>query len=423
VFLIVLYNMEENANNMNNFKFIVIIFFQEFDLARYSIKWPLVFHQLSVLLFLLLLISCNGNNSGKVENDRISEYILEKVDSFKVDRETKIRILDYSPTKDVFLAYDLILKEFLLIDQKGEVLESINRMGEGPNEYLTNPIAASFDPNSDGYLIQSSTELIWYSNLWEVEKRFRFSSLHTIMLYSGPKFTVPFFNCQSGVGQCFFTNYFPGTLVHQFNSKEDVRSKKLIEYYNPSKNSLEWGLSFDPQLVPSSQLNEKELKLVQVYALNPEENNLYLSYQTGIEIGVYDLSKNFDLKDKIKINQKEFSMSNKSKNTNLIQLTSGQLVLLYFTGISETVELNRKERNPYYLPFQEAELYRFIVITDGVVQENEIRFPGGIEPHSEILPLPQNRILLRNNTDGKTEAEFSEYSIYEFKPLVHSFPA
>jgi len=144
---------------------------------------------------------------------------------------------------------------------------------------------------------------------------------------------------------------------------------------------------------------------------------LYLGYHTGNQIGVYDLSKDFKLKEIIKFNQKEFSISRKSKNISLFELSSGHLVVPYFTGISETDELTRKDQDPYYLPFQQPELYRFIVIIDGVAQEKEIKFPTGIEPHSEMIILPNNRILLRNKDDGKTEADFSMYSIYEFKPL------
>src|SRR5690606_34366832 len=121
----------------------------------------------------LVCFSCNWNS--KTGSEIETTYYLEKVDSIQVDRENKVRVLDFHPVSKHFLAYDQIAQEFLVLDRRGQVLEAVYRVGEGPNEYHSNILAASFDRERGGYSLLSSWEFLWYNENWEVEKRLRFT--------------------------------------------------------------------------------------------------------------------------------------------------------------------------------------------------------------------------------------------------------
>ncbi|MEX2512453.1 MAG: hypothetical protein WD398_06075 [Cyclobacteriaceae bacterium] len=89
--------------------------------------------------------------------------------------------------------------------------------------------------------------------------------------------------------------------------------------------------------------------------------------------------------------------------------------ILYFEGLSEAATDVRKSADPDYLPIKDPSLYRMIVIHDGVKQVQEIGFPPSCDPRSEILPLPDNRVLFRDRYKGEEEPEYHTYSIFELK--------
>lgn len=365
-----------------------------------------------ILLSIIFLSACEPNEASEQQET----YRLEKIDSFIINRDTRIRILDFNAVDKKYLAYDPITEEFLHLAENGDILETVSRFGEGPNEYSTNLITASFNTNG-GYYVQSSNEFISYDQHWEVESRLLLTPYHTIILYSGPRIKTPFYHLQDSEEPYFFSNFFSGINVHHFDPKDDLRTKKLIELYNPIKGSLEWVLPFDPGLLPNSDFDLMPMMISQIYTLDDHGKLLYLTFQNSSVIGVYNLANNFELMEKIAFGHQEFTHTNKSKNIAIFNFSPKAIGVLYFAGMSEGAAQIKKDQDPDYLPYKDPDLYKIVLVQNGKWLKKELQFPKSSEPHSEILQLPNNRILLRELDPDDGEPEFSVYSIYELKVI------
>lgn len=371
-----------------------------------------------IITFSLFYISCSRESTTYSEFNSKTTFYLEKVDSIRIDRENRVRLLDFDLDNSRFLAYDHITQEFLILDDRGQELDSKYRVGDGPNEYNSSMVAASFNNEGEGYFMLSSNEFLWYNVTWEVEKRIRIASHVQIRFYSGPKLKVPYYRLSSSSDPYFFTSFFSG--INSFvagSDEKEITSKYLIEQFNPHNGNLEWKLSNDPELIPDFELDKdnKEMKPVQIFALDSEAKIMYLTFERSKEIGIYDLANDFELKGKISFDHESFTLTNKSKNTALFNFGDRMLGVLYFMGLSENATEARRSNNSDYFPFTDPSLYRLIVVQNGFQQKNEIKFPLNCEPHSEIIQISENRILLRDKYMGNDEPEYSTYSVFELK--------
>src|SRR5690554_1570373 len=109
----------------------------------------------------LFFLSCNSRDQSEAKNKEKIDYHLEKVDSVHIDRANQVTMLDFHSGSNRFLAYDQITEEFLVLDKRGEVLDAVYRKGEGPNEYNSSLLAASFNQEGEGFYTLSSTDFLW----------------------------------------------------------------------------------------------------------------------------------------------------------------------------------------------------------------------------------------------------------------------
>ncbi|MBD3630468.1 hypothetical protein [Cyclobacterium sp.] len=370
-----------------------------------------------IIIALWVVISCNkSSNSGEEINDGTT-YYLQKVDSIHIDRDNAVRLLDFHPSKNHFLAYELITEEFLIVDENGRILEASYLVGEGPNEYNSSLLAASFNQEGGGYFLQSSNEFLWYNPDWELEERVRFASSIFIRFYSGPRLEVPYFRYENDSFPHFFTNFFSGVNNGVRGIDEGNESDYLIEFYNPGRESLEWGLANEKELLPGlmEAAGPEPTKPTQVFALDRKTNQLFLTFERSTEIGIYDIAWNFELEERLTFKHNDFSVMKNSRNKSVFQFDDDLLGILYFEGLSEAATESRKTEDPEYFPFRDTELYHLIILQDGVQLEKEIAFPEGCEPLAEILALPGRRLLMRDRYRGEDEPTYSTYSIFELK--------
>ncbi|HLU88776.1 MAG TPA: hypothetical protein VKZ51_03015 [Cyclobacteriaceae bacterium] len=370
-----------------------------------------------IISILLVCVSCGRESKTGTDIKNETAYYLEKVDSIRIDRENRVRVLDFNPVSKRFLAFDQITQEFLLLDERGLVLEAVYRVGEGPNEYNSNLLAASFNHERGGYYTLSSRDFLWFNENWEVEKRLRFAPQFFIRFYSGPRFKVPYYTLPGDLEPYLFTNFFTSTNTGVIGEEGDITSEYLIELYNPQKDSLEWVLPNDPQLLPEFELDKenRQTKPVPLFVLDNEAKLMYLTFQRSGEIGVYDLAKGFALNEKVSFGGEDLIQSHNSRNTGLFHFSDGTLGILYFQGLSDAGVQTRRNSNPEYSAYSDPSLYRLILIGDGMQRGNGIGFPASCEPHSEIVQLPGNRILLRDRYMEDNEPEYSTYSIFQLK--------
>ncbi len=359
--------------------------------------------------------ACGTRDGSEVAGQK--EFVLEKVDSITVHRETELRILDYHSDKQQFLAVDIVTEEFLVIDESGEVVEEVYRRGEGPNEYNSGLLAVGFNQENDGYLAQSSIEQIRFDETWAVKERIRFASYSNIVFYSGPKMKVPYYRLSKDSELYFFTNFFSGIPNGVGGELDADIAANLIEQYNPDKEDLEWVMPYDLELLPELEVDEeqKERRPTPIFAMNQEEGKLHLTFDRSREVGVYDLNKDFDLIEKFSFSHSKFSSSQNAQNTALFEFDTENFGILYFSGLSESATATRRETDPEYFPFMDSSLYSLILLHKGKMQNGEIPFPEICDPRAEMLPLPGKRLLLREKYRGEVEPEHFRYFIYELK--------
>ena len=365
----------------------------------------------------LLYFSCYKADQSTSKIGEEGRFYLEKVDSIHINRENRVSLLDFHSGRNRFLGYDQITEEFLVLDNRGNVLEAVYRKGEGPNEYNSNLLGASFNQEGEGYYTLSSTEFLWFDKNWEVTRRLRLVPDVQVVFYSGPRFKVPYYTLPETESPFIFANFFTDTNT---GMPEEVPHPYLIQFYHPHADSLKWGLSNQPELLPKFDLDEESqlTKPVPLFVLDNEAKRMYLTYQRSGQIGIYDLANDFKLLEKIDYKQENFTRSNNSRNLRLFNFSNNGFGVLYYMGLSEAATLARQNQDPDYYPFADPSLFRIVLVRDGVQEEKQMEFPEGAEPNAEIVQLPGNRILLRDKYMEDDEPEYSSYSVFEVKPAL-----
>lgn len=119
-------------------------------------------------LFLLLYVSCTSSNDNSVEENAIATYELAKVDSIIVNFMEEIHLLDYDSERNIFLGYNQRSGDYIEFDQKGEILNQVNLLGDGPNDHGG---AGSYQVNylGDGKIgVAGTARYFIYDNDWQL---------------------------------------------------------------------------------------------------------------------------------------------------------------------------------------------------------------------------------------------------------------
>lgn len=362
-------------------------------------------------LILIIFFSCQGKDLKIIEFNTD----LVKIDSIGIERETRFRILDHHSKNENLLAYDGITRSFILIDKEGKIIQEVNRRGDGPNEYNNNLITGAFNEFGKGIFLQSSNELLWYDESWNILNRWRFGSFFNIIVYGGPKFRTPYFFLEDTSKPFVFTSFFSNTYVPIVEIQSGLGSEKIIEVFDSEKDTLIWKLPVNFEMYSPYKPKDKEFDLMQVYHLDAKQNILYLSFDNSLSIGVFDLNKDFDLIHKIKINPNELFDKGKGKTVNLFPINNQDFIILRYSGISEIELENERAINENYSPLFDSRLFKFYYISNDGSVKKEMNFPENCEPNSELVLLGGERILIRDKDNEEKEMDYSSYSIFEFR--------
>lgn len=109
--------------------------------------------QITALLFSFLIILSCSNESSSSSSSSTDRYKLVKVDSLIIDSLEELEIMDYSPSKDRFLAYGTNTKNCMEIDRKGNILKRVDLSGEGPGRF--GPGMTELGYFEDGFVIKA----------------------------------------------------------------------------------------------------------------------------------------------------------------------------------------------------------------------------------------------------------------------------
>ncbi|WP_146140090.1 hypothetical protein [Cecembia rubra] len=340
---------------------------------------------------------------------------MHKTNEMVIERDTRFIILDHHLEKNVFLAYDAITKSFICIDGKGKVIDEIERAGEGPNEYFTNILSAAFNERGDGFFLQSSNELLWYNENWEVINRWRFSSFFNIIFYGGPKIKTPYFFLNGATYPQVLPSFYSNIKIPIADVDPSISSRNLLEVFDPSDGSLTWKLPIQFGSFSPYKPADKEFDLTQVYFLDDNQKLLHLTFDNSLTIGIYDLTKNFELVKYVKIVEQSLEDKGKGKTVGLYPADESGYILLRYSGISE-VELEKKKvNNEYYFPLTDPTLYKFYFLDKGHLVSPPISFPENFDPNAEIILLENGKILMREKDKDDEESTYSKYAVFEFR--------
>ncbi|SDY95617.1 MULTISPECIES: hypothetical protein [Rhodonellum] len=362
-------------------------------------------------VIVVMFFSCQAKDRESASLD----IDLVKVDSFVVKRDTRFRILDHHSKNGNYLGYDPITKSFILIDAQGEIIREVLRIGEGPNEYNSNLSSAAFNEDGGGVFLQSSNELIWYDQNWEIKKRWKYGPNFGLTVYGGPRYRTPYYFGEDTSRPFVFTSFFPNTKIPFNEIQTKLGNGHIVELFDSSNDTLIWKLPIDFSLYSEYNPKDKEFDLAPIYYLDTENKLLLLSFDNSIAIGVYDLNADFNFTRQINLEKSNLMDNGKGKTVKLFPVYNRDLMILRYSGMSELELATKKEANSTYSPIQDSKLYRFYYASEDKNVLKELPFPEGIEPNSELIILASGKFLMRDKDEEGAEMNYSSYSIYELR--------
>ena len=379
---------------------------------------------LLILLFVLsTLLSCTTTQSEKAEGD--FSYQLVKVDSFAIENQTQLVIVDFSPVENIFLGYSIISDEILEIDPQGTILKRVHKKGEGPGLYGNwNPTGMSFGPDSTR-ILEFPFSIVTFSPEYELINQTRISSPLPIRTF-GPMGKPPVFQKEdSTIVLAGPSSFLPAHyLIHNQEGKDTLQNFYAINLVSGKQQSV---IPYLPESVyQKTDMVYYEL-MTKRFVVDQEENELILVHGLDPFLLIYDLSR-LELKRKIDFTPEEFLTfsplpigtpnSNpeydqhrfySGRNQRLVELENQTYLLQYFQGISESEYLSKSAQIEGYTPAEDQEKRSVILFVDRKALSKELPSPKG----NLILGLPGNKILVQEPGNPEIEEEIFRFSIYE----------
>ncbi|WP_143962243.1 hypothetical protein [Litoribacter populi] len=373
---------------------------------------------------LFLLLACGSKVEKNSSNP--TSYVLEKVDSFLVDHLTHVRIMDYSPEEDIFLAFSEGDDNFMELDLSGKILKTVNRKGEGPDTYgARNPVALSFGPYGDR-MVQTSFQLISY------DKDYRQTHKSGIRNMLPVRANVPL-----GKNQYFKldgeyhylvgpTTYLSShALIHNEEGRDTLQNFLVLNF---ETGALKSAVPYGPEGVYKETDQIFYNLMGKSYFIQGDE--LFVAQNLGSSIQVYDLQNDFELSRQIPISHKTWKKASplplgsntdnekvnaifhtSGRNKSLYPINENTFLLSYYTGISQSKYETFQSEGTSFMPKNLLEENKLLVFHDGKQLEGEIDLPPG----TILFPLPDDRLLVLDEVSEEVEEEFTKYSIYQLK--------
>lgn len=165
--------------------------------------------------YLFALFSCQ---TSKEENKIVGDIKLLVVDSLQVDHLGKLNMIDLKEDHSEFLLYDGLSHDFLRVDRSGNILQQINRTGDGKDNYQSKYfMTAQYLENGDILIETYGMQFIYNGNFELKEKRQTpFSPIIGRML--GSTVNLP-------IGESMFSFTF-----HTGDSRDEFSESHAVDY-------------------------------------------------------------------------------------------------------------------------------------------------------------------------------------------------
>lgn len=352
-----------------------------------------------------------------------AQFKLNKVEEFNINTLSDLNILDYFPSKKIYLGFIKSSKgnDIVLVNAKGKIIVNKNLVGEGPNQSLSHINCMAFSKDGN-ILLQSATHVLLYDQELVLKERFSYPSSLGIQIRGSKEYFSYFY--QDGLESkfSFITN--PSN-TNSFSNNNEL-DKNLIEIYTPGIDKLfkiapaadrKMYKRFSSSLISSLYFIK--------YRIDNSNKRLYLTTRIDDEITVYNL-KTHMLLSKLKVNHGEFNIlgvnsislqdlpsidgiSLGAKNHQLFLLDDGQIILDYVKEIPYGIYEQKKAVDPYYHHYNDPSFHRLILFDQKKQLSGDIPMPKN---GHLMISLPGNRLLFQIK-DPEVEEDFIRYEIYQ----------
>ncbi|MCH7415338.1 hypothetical protein MM213_17690 [Belliella sp. R4-6] len=123
------------------------------------------------LLFLSLLIIFQYCSPANKERVVLEEVDLVVADSLVIDHLGKLYMIDLKEDHSEFLLYDILTNEFLRVNKKGDILQQVNRTGDGKDNYQSDYFLTAQYLDSGDILIETFGQQFIYDGEFNLKEK------------------------------------------------------------------------------------------------------------------------------------------------------------------------------------------------------------------------------------------------------------
>ncbi len=366
-------------------------------------------------MFSILLIIFNYKSSFSQNN-------IQKTSEFKINSLNSVEIVDYDPVKKQFVAFEKGDKDFvvILLDEKGAILKRKELQGQGPGQINTAMNFLGFGENGDIWAITTNLLLSYDRNLNFKESK-KFALSNPFLTFFNSPAPVYFYKGNDKENLVFAT--YPSRTA-RFMSVKSFENQSLIELFD-MKSGKEYYLAPISER-PLYQHLDISIKAMYnpIFTMNKKKDQLFVTSTFDDEITVIDLQSSKTI-SKIKVKHGEFGSFKKlpisrenlpnsgfnslaSRNSNLLYLDGGLVVLDYFKEIPEMVFERKTRQNKYYRHPYDPDYHRIIIFDEEKQLSKDLEIPYG----QIKIAMPNNSILVKLINPDQEE-DFVRYGIYQ----------
>ncbi|MEN2284246.1 hypothetical protein AAGF08_19030 [Algoriphagus sp. SE2] len=381
---------------------------------------------LSIVIFTVLLttafFSCSEEKKEESISNPQAEIKFEVVDSIKVDVLEPLAVLDYLPSKGLYLMKELRKGNIFIVNGEGEIIENQDIGGEGPNQIQMVSEGRFF--GDSGYIFKEFSATMDY-NLYDLDfqktRKFKGTMQEMMAMFI-------FNNRQT------FSVYENGGDYFLFGEEFNSFSKATIDYdeigadfYNKANMGFIYDLGQDSVQFVNTYPNDWAAKKNQTWmgvsypylAFDPSSKMVASLPISGDHLGIYTLKGNDLVYEKsVELTHPEREGFEAKEDTNPmvypgfydVKIFGEYLLVQFITAMPEDIFNGFKAQGENYWQdpaFGEAtKTYRkrkFIVVKDGIQIGivNELPRIGDI-----YFGLPNGTLIVKA-ADGEVERDYN----------------
>ena len=242
-------------------------------------------------VFLIGFYSCQSSSNEKAVIDHVELVI---VDSLVIDHLGQLYMIDLKEDGSEYLLFDALTKDLLRVDSAGEILQKVNRTGEGKDNYQSGYFfTAQYLANGDIMVETYGMQFIYDENFALKEKRRTPFNLITNLI-GGSTVNLP------------IEGFMFSSAIKSDDPMDGLFESYAVEYplltaYHLDDFSIKARAKFPEQ--SQMVLNPGQYNFDNPFALY-YQNELYLNYAVSPQIYIYDFPS-LELKRVIELNPGE----------------------------------------------------------------------------------------------------------------------